>query len=112
MIPGGVIGIWMAIGYVGWQWFRRTEQAPQLAATDNTGLRRHWLLKPSVAAAFFLLPFIASTYSRAAINPTCHPRKPPTPRSRPMPSTYAFPGNQRTSASSGSTLQETGAIIP
>jgi exosortase/archaeosortase family protein len=61
MVPGGLVVIWAAIGYLCWQWYQRgAAMIPSSPEPALENLRRR-MLQPAAVAAFFVLPFIAST---------------------------------------------------
>jgi exosortase/archaeosortase family protein len=61
VIPGGVAIIWLAIGFLGWQWLRGNGPAAQANGESPRRLPWRRLLEPIAVAATFVLPFIAST---------------------------------------------------
>ena len=61
MIPGGTPVIWLAVGIFCWQQSRPAASGQPSVPVSAPELRRWWQIHPHTAAAFFVLPFIAST---------------------------------------------------
>jgi exosortase/archaeosortase family protein len=56
MLPGGTTVIWLAMGLACWQWLQNSE-----LSETSTSPPSGWRISPMAAAAFFILPFVAST---------------------------------------------------